>query len=79
MSVFTRMTKMLEASGKPGKQTASEGYAAKRLVVDKRLKEIEVLLGKHATEQAKKPLSFGYPGDLDYAIEQLDDLIEHFK
>jgi len=76
LSVSTRMTKVLEASGKP---SASDAYASKRLVVDKRLKEIEVLLGKHATEQAKKPLSWGFPGDLDYLVEQLDNLIEHLK
>lgn len=76
MSVSTRMTKVLEASGKP---SAADAYAAKTLIVEKRLKEIQVLLGKHATEQAKKPLSWGFPGDLDYAVEQLDNLIEHLK
>lgn len=91
MSVADRMNKVLEASGSAiaksvtpslapkGKMSASDAYAAKRIVVDKRLREIEALLAKHAMEQAKKPLSFGYPGDLDYAIEQLDNLIEHLK
>lgn len=91
MSVADRMNKVLEASGSAiaksvtpslapkGKMSASDAYAAKRVVVDKRLREIEALLGKHALEQAKKPLSFGYPGDLDYAIEHLDTLIEHLK
>lgn len=76
MTVAERMSKMLEGAGKP---SAADAYAAKQILVTKRLKEIETLVGKHAVEQAKKPLSWGYPGDLDYAIEQLDNLIEHFK
>ena len=76
LSVSTRMTKVLEASGD---RSAAQAYAANAVLVEKRLKEIQVLLGKHAEAAAKKPLSWGYPGDLAYFVEQLDNLIEHLK
>ena len=76
MSVSARMTHLLED---PKDRSASEAYALKMENVQERLKEVDALLVRHAEMQSKRPLNWGFSGDLDYTIEHLDKLIDHLK
>ena len=53
------------------KETAAESYAARLQECNQLADSIKAQLQTHATRQASDPRNWGFPGDLDYVIEQL--------
>jgi len=53
-------------------RTASQAYAENMEKIRETLKKLKTGLRKHQREQAKDPRSYGYPGDLSYVADLLE-------
>jgi len=61
------------------KESAVERYKKNEKEIEKLLKSITTKLKKHKKGFSKKPLDWGYVGDLGYVMEKLEDINDHFR
>jgi len=62
-----------------GVADANRSYEERQHDAQQLLKKLQDLLKKHAADQKKHPGDWGYPGDLGYVVEELQNIVRSFE